>query len=643
MSAVLALTADETEELSGSLSLEEECVVSEESIAFAAAQVIKFDTACTSNMSGIRGRIGPSIGPTMNLGIKGFNESISKVDSIGVNEDGKREYFVSAMPSHLALLCANSYVKDGAAVLFPGDGKVLRMTEDEQQRLRVFIEQFPITKSLMVHNNTYEVAQSAAVVVPVDDCNSSTATRYFNSKVNVSNTQERVLVTLLTGLSFEDVYSMTKHNSVAGIPRDLTIQALNNFEHKYGRTPDVQQLALPNLAGNNKGYMAARELTTHVGQRVEADFFECEFNEEVLGINSSKRKKSNKLASHGGAIAVYISVDTHSNYVHASLVTTTANAVERVRRTVEEYCVDGHTIKLFAADQGILVQSLFSVSIPKVEAYLLASGIRSECGEAYKHNNGTPVVERTIRTVKELVRFAMLYLLRNPNFPSIGFTKLHVLKLWGELISWSVAVINLKPCPSDLTKTRFEIYHKRQPDLRSIRLLPIFSVLHVHRCAINELNSRRDFWQRGLYVGPSMKVPGAVRVVVLTKGVIKIITSTNIKAVSDGGDINVYPVVDRAIKQLLAVPPVQPASLAVQPSSPSLISSIASQESTVSVISNLPSTVRGADAMTKLQQQNAARVNRARSREEQKKLSANSADELIELCCFVDWTQHVEE
>ena len=44
-----------------------------------------------------------------------------------------------------------------------------------------------------------------------------------------------------------------------------------------------------------------------------------------------------------------------------------------------------------------------------------------------------------------------------------------------------------------------------------IRLLPIFPVLYVYRHAANdELNSQHDYWQLGLYVGPSPTVPGAV-------------------------------------------------------------------------------------------------------------------------------------
>ena len=40
-----------------------------------------------------------------------------------------------------------------------------------------------------------------------------------------------------------------------------------------------------------------------------------------------------------------------------------------------------------------------------------------------------------------------------------------------------------------------------KPDLRAIRLLPIFSTLYVLRRTANaELQSQHDFWQLGLYV-----------------------------------------------------------------------------------------------------------------------------------------------
>jgi hypothetical protein len=85
-----------------------------------------------------------------------------------------------------------------------------------------------------------------------------------------------------------------------------------------------------------------------------------------------------------------------------------------------------------------------------------------------------------------------------------------------------------------------------------IRLLPIFSVLYVYRHAANdELNSQHDFWQLGLYVGPSSTVPGAIRAAVLINKRLHIITTTAIKGVSDGGHVAIYPTTDSSIDCLL--------------------------------------------------------------------------------------------
>ena len=85
-----------------------------------------------------------------------------------------------------------------------------------------------------------------------------------------------------------------------------------------------------------------------------------------------------------------------------------------------------------------------------------------------------------------------------------------------------------------------------------IRLLPIFSVLYVHRHAANdELNSQHDFWQLGLYVGPSSTVPGAIRAAVLINKRLDIITTTAVKGVTDGGHVAIYPTSDSSIDCLL--------------------------------------------------------------------------------------------
>ena len=40
-------------------------------------------------------------------------------------------------------------------------------------------------------------------------------------------------------------------------------------------------MTIPNLAGNTKGYMAPRKELAAVGERVEADYFQCDFNEKI--------------------------------------------------------------------------------------------------------------------------------------------------------------------------------------------------------------------------------------------------------------------------------------------------------------------------------------------------------------------------
>ena len=165
-----------------------------------------------------------------------------------------------------------------------------------------------------------------------------------------------------------------------------------------------------------------------------------------------------------------------------------------VKATVQSFKAKGHQVEVFSADQGVISQSLFRVAIPEVQKYLREDeNIVPECGEAYNHNNGTPYIEHLIRQIKELQRFAVLYILRNPNFKNFKFTRVQIFKLWGELFYWALMIINLKPAFNDPKITKYQAFHLKKPDLRIIRLLPIFSVLYVYRHAANdELNSQDD-------------------------------------------------------------------------------------------------------------------------------------------------------
>jgi hypothetical protein len=76
---------------------------------------------------------------------------------------------------------------------------------------------------------------------------------------------------------------------------------------------------------------------------------------------------------------------------------------------------------------------------------------------------------------------------------------------------------------------KYEAYHQKKPDLRMIRLLPIFSVFYVYRHAANdELNSQNDFWQLSLYVGPKSTISVTIKAAVLIDKRVHIITTTAI-------------------------------------------------------------------------------------------------------------------
>jgi hypothetical protein len=578
--------------------------------------VIKFDSACSRNMSGVPTRLHPDTLTVSAVQIRGFNDSVSAASHIGVNEDGLPEYFVGSMPPHLALLCANAYAQQGAAILFPEDGCVVQLNDSERQALRDFLRPFPHIKHLRVRDRTYEVhdapvppladvfpsqphhTDTAAAVLEVAH---ATANRYFNSKINVTDQQERVLAHLLTGMSFRDTKKAVEHNSIIGLPRDVTVHALHRYERLYGTNPPVLQLATPNLASNRKGYHAPLPQLTHVGQRVEADFMESEFNDTVPHSTSGTTpRRVRKLATHGGAIAAFVAIDSFSGHVYGHLVSSLANAVEQVTLLHNRYRIAQHTISLFAADQGILAQSHFQVMTPAVEAFLASHHIASECSMPYTHNLGTSRVERTIRTIKELTRFALLYVLGNPHFQTFGFTRVQILRLWGELFYWAITIINLKASPADPTRTKHEVYFGRKPDLRETPLLPIFASVYVLRNGVGDplLNSIRPFWQRGLYCGPSRKTVGAVRVAVIsTNGRVHIITTCHIKSISDGGDNDPYATADQAVREIFPVPPVNvstpvPPSTSIAPSTilPTRLSSSASSVSTTTtpVVAPLP-------------------------------------------------------
>lgn len=537
---------------------------------------VKMDTGCSRCMSGVPGRLlrrAPDV-DVSNVVIKGFNDSKCGVDGVGVNADGKTEYLVSAMPSHLVLLCAHDYARDGAIVLYDDGGYVYNLTAEQRADVRVYMSQYAPSKVLEVRGRTYDVVDAGdeeqGQRAGTDGDVAHAATTYFNTKVNVSNTEERILAYLISGLTMRDLYKYVEHGSIAGLHPDVTTHALSRFKHKWGSTPDAFQLANPGREGNRKGYMSEVSEPQACGEYVEMDFMECDFNDaevtqaltedQLNGLR--RRKKVRKLATHGGAIAGNVCVDAYSGYIRGELVLSTARPIDIVRRCVQSFALDGHAVSEFAADSGVSSQSTFQVFTPEVEAFLLESGVKSHRSEPYNHSNGTPHVENAIKTIKARIRMGVFYILRNPNFHLLGFSKQQVLKLWGELFYWAITTMNMSECPHVKGKTKYEVFKGRRPNIQEIRLLPIFAVVMVYRhvptAAVLD-QSNHPFYQYGLYVGPDTKVTGGIRVAVITNEGIQIVVTTKYKGVSDGGGINVYPHVAQGLQQVLADPVPAPA------------------------------------------------------------------------------------
>ena len=513
----------------------------------------KMDSGASSSMSGVANRIVTELKLDDSVRIVGFNGTVSSPETVGLNSDGKKEFYVPSMPDNLALLSAHSYALDGAVVLLGDGGVVLKLSSSELEEFKDNLGRYCKTKELCVNNRTYEVCstEESTSITSNDsiEAMSNTAVRFFNTKVNVSNTSERILTMLMTGLSFQDLYLHVKNGSLDGMPPDLTIPALNHFENKYGRTPEFIRLAQPKNPGHRKGLMTQRPDLKGCGERYEIDCMEPELTSEGLTDFNEKVSKTRKLVSHGGAIAGAVGVDCYSGFIHGKLLKSTANSVSFVNEFIAKIELEGWNVAVLAADSGVLTSSMFQVMTPAVEAMCLKHQpvIRAVRSEPYDHSLETGTVENAIGIIKRLIALAVTIILRNPNLSVTGFTKIQVLKLWGEFFSWAITVINLKPCPHDSTRSRYEVFMKKKPNMQNIRILPIGAIVMAYRR--NGLKGAYNVV--GLYVGPSLSTEGCARIAVLSGERVKILTTSHFSAASDGGGLNIYPHVNLGLQNLL--------------------------------------------------------------------------------------------
>ena len=113
---------------------------------------------------------------------------------------------------------------------------------------------------------------------------------------------------------------------------------------------------------------------SHCGQRIEADFFEPEFNDisalddtSEPPFSSIQRSKLKKLKSFGGALAGYVYTDVFTDHVDGKLLNSMAKPLPLVKATVRAFKVKKHKVEVFSADQGVISQSLFRIAFPAVQ------------------------------------------------------------------------------------------------------------------------------------------------------------------------------------------------------------------------------------------------------------------------------------
>ena len=508
------------------------------------------DSACGRNMSGVDGRVSEK-GNGEELVVGGFNGKKSIANIKGINEDGKEEWFVEDMPNDLVLLCANEYAKDGVVILFSDDGMVIRLRGDDEKELRNWIEKYPVEKMLVVKNATYRVVDNEEE----GEVDAMVANTYFNTKVNVSDGEERILAYMLMGFGWDTLWGGVNDGSIKGFHPGLTKELLNKFAKKWGKSPDILQMAHPNVTGNLKGYMSERQEVLEVGY-IQADFMSYDFNDPNLGKTEDDRvggRRRKKLQTIGGAIAGFVAVDDYSGFVYGRLVKSMASPMQLIEELFGEYEKYGHHVKSFAADEGVSSSSDCRVMTTEVEKLLIGKRCGLVKADPYNHQNGTPKVERMIQTIKNRMRMAFQYGLSNQNIERLGYSRIGMMKLWGEVFMWAIEVENMRRSRENSRKSKWEVFTGRIPNIQERRMLPIFSVIKVHRV---EGKTRTDaseggYYQYGLYCGPCTFGKGVIRAAVVQKGVISILRTSKYKGVSDGGDARQYVNVNGGIERVI--------------------------------------------------------------------------------------------
>jgi hypothetical protein len=541
----------------------------------------------------------------IDVAIRGFNGSRSGATAVGINSDGVRELHVPSMPEDLVLLCMQDYAKKGMVFLHRDGGYVVEMTEWQKEAIMKYLESFPILLKLAVKNKVYEVvdespdpttSSQAMAAITEDAFWAGVAYRagtFFNGRVDFNTVQERILGLLMSGLSFRAIQLAVEHQSLGGVHPSVTKEALAQFERDHGRTPDVVRQALIHQIGNQKAYDKTREPLSRVGQRVEMDAFTWDANdrappekmrqhlsarerEQAAMLDNvdddtyAERKQVKKLAEHGGGTYGELWVDCYSGKVFGKLRKQKHKPIDSVRELLQTFKTLGVKIEKLAADSGYISDSQYRVFTSEVVKLLLEAEVQMERAEVYNHSIGTQHVENMVKLVKQQMRMAYRYVESNENINNLKFTKLDILRMWGEIFHWACSTINLWPCPNDKTKSREEKFSGSQPNIQSWRLLPIFSTALVYiqppkrlRTKDETMKSKKakgeeytDYYDKaryvyGLYVGFETDVSGSIRIAIPTDRGVRVLSTSKYKAVSEGGQTDLYKNVQSAADRMI--------------------------------------------------------------------------------------------
>lgn len=538
------------------------------------------DSGCSDSMGGDLSRLSNIRKLATNRNVSGFNNSRTICELVGNNKDNHDHLYVGTMPQNRDLLSAHRYTNDGAVVLLNNVGYIIKIPLENREEFDKYIKSYDISHVLKVKQNVYlvdyrildsiesdckslygallmnndEVDYSESDTLDIKNSLTYMADVYKNGRVNYSSVDELIMGYYISGFTPRTLRSAVVHKSVLGMNPLLTVKALTNFEKTHGRSPDILQMAVYDHQGHMSAYEGHKIVLERPGQVISSDHMMSDYNERVIATDETGKeltKRVMKMASYGGAVFANVTIDHYTGFVIGKLGKPGDKSSEIVSEILDIFEVAKHPVELFIADVGLLVEAQTRVMTPEVLKLLLKRKVKSQKvmpGER-NHNIGGNLIENIIRWIRRKMRLGMIYVLSNPNVEELDYSEDELLKFWGEIFLWAVLMMNFGPSYNNKKITRWEAFMGHAPNMQTIRLLPIFSIVLVRT---------KEVYEYGLYLGPHYLgphvavTPGAIRVAIkATSGIVTVLLSVDYKCVTEGYNVNLNPQIDRGIIQMM--------------------------------------------------------------------------------------------